>query len=313
MPLDPQVRQYLEQFAALGIPPLNQMSLEEIRALSVAIPGEPDPISRREDRTIAGLEPDVEIPIRLYWPLDADGKLPGLVFSHGGGWVIGTLDNYDSLCHLLANAGRCVVVSVDYRLAPEHRFPAAVEDAHTATVWVGKHAEELSIDPDRIVVGGDSAGGNLAAATCLMARDRNSVEIAAQVLVYPITDFSFDRPSYEENADGYFLTRDSMKWFWEQYLPNTTERADPRCSPLRAESLADLPPAFVLTTRYDVLRDEGMAYADRLEESGVAVTRDEYDSMIHGFLRRTDIYDKANQAVRRIGAFVRDVSARQTT
>lgn len=306
MPLHPQCQAFLDQLQALNIPRLDQQSIEEIRALSVPIPGELEAVVAVEDRLVPGPDDGPEVPIRVYKPSDDGQSRAGLVFYHGGGWAIGELDTYDSLCHLLANAGDCVVVSVDYRLSPEHRFPSGVEDAFAATTWVGQNAVELGIDPSRIVVGGDSAGGNLAAAVCLMARERGSVSIAAQVLVYPITNDDLDTGSYLEFAEGYMLTRRSMAWFWEQYLETPEQSADVRCSPAKADDLSGLPPAFVLTAEYDVLRDEGEAYARALSDAGVSVTLDRYDGMIHGFLRRTDLYDRARDAVRQIGEFVRN-------
>ena len=307
MPLHPQCQAFLDQLKALNIPPLDQLPLEQIRAMSVPIPGDLEPVAAVEDRLAPGTDDDREVPIRIYSPSTDGEPRAGLVFYHGGGWAIGELDTYDSLCHLLANAGDCVVVSVDYRLSPDHRFPAGVEDAFAATVWVSQNAAELGIDPSRIVVGGDSAGGNLAAAVCLMARERGSASIAAQVLVYPITNDDLDTDSYLEFAEGYMLTRRSMAWFWEQYLETPEQSADVRCSPAKANDLSGLPPAFVLTAEYDVLRDEGETYAQALNDAGVCVTRKRYDGMIHGFLRRTDLYDDARDAVQQIGEFVRGV------
>lgn len=307
MPLHPQCQAFLDQLQALNIPPLDQLPLEQIRAMSVPIPGEPEPVASVEDRLVPRSDGEPDVPVRVYKPSTDGQPRAGFVFYHGGGWAIGELDTYDSLCQLLANAGDCVVVSVGYRLSPEHRFPAGVEDAFAATVWVGENASELGIDSARIVVGGDSAGGNLAAAVALMARERGSVSIAAQVLVYPITNDDLDTPSYLEFAEGYMLTRRSMAWFWEQYLETPEQSADVRCSPAKADDLSGLPPAFVLTARYDVLRDEGEAYARALSDAGVGVTTKRYDGMIHGFLRRTDLYDDARDAVQQIGSFIRGV------
>ncbi|MBI1313994.1 alpha/beta hydrolase fold domain-containing protein [bacterium] len=307
MPLHPQCQAFLDQFAALNIPPLDQLPLDQIRALSVPVPGEPEPVAVVEDRLVSGPGGAPEIPVRVYQPNNGEKPRAGLIFYHGGGWVIGTLNTYGSLCHLLANAGDCVVVSVDYRLAPEHRFPAAFDDSYAATVWVRENAAELGIDPERIVVCGDSAGGNLAAAVCLLARDRGSIPIAAQVLVYPITNDDLDTPSYREFAEGYMLTRRSMAWFWQQYLERPDQSADIRCSPLKSDDLSGLPPALVLSAEYDVLRDESEAYAARLRDAGVTVTLDRYDGMIHGFLRRTDLYDRAREAVQQISEFIRGV------
>ncbi len=216
MPLHPQCRTFLDQFAAANIPPLDQLPLDQIRSFAVPIPGELDPVRSVDDRTIDG--PNGDVPIRIYQPEGEPAARPAIVFFHGGGWVMGYLDLYDSLCQSFAKAGDCVVVSVDYRLSPEHKFPAGVEDSFAATSWLAEHADELGVDRNRLVVCGDSAGGNLAAAVCLMARDRKFGSIAAQVLVYPITNDDFDTPSYLEFADGYMLTRRSMQWFFQQYL-----------------------------------------------------------------------------------------------
>jgi acetyl esterase len=207
-----------------------------------------------------------------------------LVYFHGGGWVVGTLDTHDTCCRALAVGAGCAVVSVDYRLAPEHKFPAAAEDAYAATCWVAEKGESLGVDPARIAVGGDSAGGNLATVVCLMARDRRGPELCHQLLVYPVTNYSFDTPSYRENADGYYLTHEKMVYFWNQYLPDEASGRNPYASPLQAPDLGDLPPALIITAGYDPLRDEGEAYANRLRSAGVTVRLSCYESMIHGFL-----------------------------
>jgi acetyl esterase len=209
--------------------------------------------------------------------------LPVVVYFHGGGWVIGDLEVVDQPCRQLASAAGAIVVSVDYRLAPEHRYPAAFEDSYAATVWVGAHAAEIGGDPARLAVAGDSAGGNLAAAVALAARDRGGPELAAQLLIYPVTDFNFGTASYHDNREGYLLTKGSMQWFWAHYLGAQDLDKDPYACPLRADSLAGLPPAYVATSEYDPLRDEGEAYARRLEEAGVAVTAKRFDGMLHGF------------------------------
>lgn len=314
MPLDPQAEAFLKTFYELNIPPFEEVSIEEARSLSLPLPGEPEAVSRIEDRRVPGSDPGVEIPVRIYWPKEAttdDRPRAALVFFHGGGWVIGSLETYQHFCCSLANAGDCVVVSVDYRLAPENRFPAAAEDSYVATVWVAEHAAELGIDSERIVVGGDSAGGNLAAVVSLMARDRSSVEIAYQILIYPITDFAFETASYRENGEGYFLTTGTMKWFWKQYLNDDAEGSNPYCSPLRADSLVHLPPAYVMTAEFDPLLTEGEAYAARLQEAGVPVVLEKYDGQIHGFIRRTDLYDRANEAVARIGNLIQELGERK--
>ena len=230
MPLHPQCRAFLDQLESLNIPPLDQLPLEQIRAAAVPVPGEPDPVKCVSDQVVVG--PHGDIPIRVYQPISDDAAKPVMVFFHGGGWVMGTLDLYDSLCHAVAAAGDCVVVSVDYRLSPEHKYPIAVDDSYAATCWVAEHADDFGIDRNRLVVGGDSAGGNLAAAVCLMARDRGAVSIAAQVLVYPITDDCFDTASYREFAEGYMLTRRSMQKRPEDLRP----RALGWCAPSTCSS-----------------------------------------------------------------------------
>ena len=308
MPLDPQAKAFLEQSPPAPPFPHDVASINEIRKLTVRLDGEPQPVAKVEDRLVPGSEGGVEIPVRIYWPASADDSespKAGLVFLHGGGWVLGNLDGYDHLCHALANAGDCVVVSVDYRLAPEHRFPAAAEDCYDATVWTAQHAAELGVDPQRIVVGGDSAGGNLAAVVSLMDRDRATSLVAYQVLIYPITDSNLETPSYLKNGEGHFLTTERMAWFWDLYLSDQSEASNPYASPLQAESLDGLPPAYVMTAEFDPLLSEGDAYADRLEAAGVPVERELYDGQIHGFVRRIDLYDRATVAINRIGQLIR--------
>jgi acetyl esterase len=247
-----------------------------------------------EDRMITG--PESEIPIRVYRPR-TDGTLPVLVYFHGGGWVIGGLDTHDGTCRLLCRETDCVVVSVDYRLAPEHPYPAAAEDSYAATCWVVEHAAEIGVDATRVAVGGDSAGGNLAAVVALMARDRGAPDLAFQLLIYPVTDADFSRASYVDNAEGYFLTTASMRWFWGHYVPDEVIRREAYCSPHQAKDLAGLPPALVLTAEFDPLRDEGEVFAARLKEAGVATTVTRYDGMIHGFYSMTGLTETAFEAI----------------
>jgi acetyl esterase len=297
MPLDPQARVVLDQMAAMGLPPLGSLSPEETRRnmeLRNASMPPGEPVAKTEDRTIPG--PGGEIPIRIYWP-EGTGPLPVLVYFHGGGWVLGNIASHDSTCRTLTNAAGCIVVSVDYRLAPEHKFPAAAEDSYAATVWVAEHAAEIGADPRRVAVGGDSAGGNLAAVVALMARDQGGPNLVFQLLIYPVTDFNFETPSYSENAEGYMLTRQSMEWFWGHYLNDHEQGGHPHASPLRAEKVHGLPPALVITAEYDPLRDEGEAYATRLKDAGVPVQVSRYDGMIHGFFGMSLMLDKAKDAV----------------
>ncbi len=301
MALDPQAGEFLKKLAALNAPALHELTLEQARRQAVPISGPIREVARIDNRRIPG--PNGEIPVRIYQPADvaATRPAPALVFFHGGGWVICNLDTYDSLCRDLALAADCVVVSVDYRLAPEHKFPAAADDAYAATVWVCDHSNELNIDPNRIAVAGDSAGGNLAAVVSLMARDRGNPAIAFQVLIYPITDYSFDTESYQANSEGYFLTRMIMEWFWEQYLECPEDGTHPYASPLRADDLSNLPPALVTTAGFDPLCDEGRAYAQRLQAAGNDTELVHYEGMIHGYVRRTDLFDRARETVDLIG------------
>jgi acetyl esterase len=233
--------------------------------------------------------------VRIYWPSETPG-LPILVYFHGGGWVLCNLDTHDETCRSLAKQASCIVVSVDYRLAPEHRFPAAVEDCHAATKWVAENARSLGGDASRLAIGGDSAGGNLTASVALLARERGGPSLAHQLMIYPVTDARFDTQSYRDNGEGMFLTTNAMRWFWEQYLPTPADGANPHASPLRAEDLRGLPPATVITAEMDPLRDEGEAYGRRLGEAGVPVEVRRYDGVIHGFFGMTLVLEKARDA-----------------
>jgi acetyl esterase/lipase len=310
VPLDPAARALLDQLAATGAPPLDELPVAEAREAARtlgALQGEAPALARVENRRIPG--PGGEIPVRLYAP-GGDGPWPLLVFLHGGGWVIGDLEVYDVLCRQLALAVPTMVVSVDYRRAPEARFPAAAEDAWTATRWLADNAAALGADPRRVAVGGDSAGGNLAAVTGLMARDRGGPRLVHQLLVYPVTDAACDTASYRDNADGYFLTRAMMLWFWNHYLPDPSAGRNPYASPLRARDLTDLPPATVITAEFDPLRDEGEAYAARLREAGVPVRLTRYDGMIHAFFGMPTVFAQARTALAEAAAALRAAFAR---
>lgn len=306
MPLDPQVKKILEEAEELGLPAYQDLSPAEARNQMLDLAPPVDPllsVKRVEDRSIPG--PDGEIPIRLYYPA-GDAPFATLVYFHGGGWVIGDLDTHHGFCHALAKTSGCLVVAVDYRLAPEHRYPAAVEDAYAATQWIAENSELIQADPDRFAVCGDSAGGHLAAVVSLMARDRKGPRIDLQILIYPITDCSFDTPSYEENREGYMLTRDLMKWFWNHFINDESEADDPYASPLRARNFSNLPPALILTAEYDPLRDEGEAYGKKLQEAGVNVTLSRYPGMIHAFIRMTAQLDKANEALGEVAGMLKE-------
>ena len=293
MPLDPLAQAFLEEHIAAGAQPVCSMSVEEARRVSDAMfasapPG--DPVARVEDTHIPG--PGNDIPVRIYTP-EGEGPFPVLVYLHGGGWVLGGLADLDADYRTIANAVKCVVVSVGYRLAPEHKFPVPVEDAYHATCWVAENSVRLAGN-GVIAVGGSSAGGNLAAAVALMARDRGGPPLVCQVLSVPVTDYNFDTESYDENGEGYVLTKAEMQWFWEHYLTTPGDGADPCASPLRAPDLSRLPPALVQTAEYDPLRDEGRAYADRLSAAGVPTTYRCYQGMLHMVLgpdAMTDVAD----------------------
>lgn len=301
MPLDPQAQALIASVA--GGKPVEQMTTQEMREAleerTRLTGGEPEPVHEVLAREAPG--PAGPIPLRVYKPAGSE-PLPGLVFFHGGGWARGSLQTHDVACRALANQAGCVVVSVDYRMAPEHTFPAAFDDALAATRWVGEHAAELGIAPDRLAVGGDSAGGNLAAAVALAVRDQGGPRLAYQLLIYPVTDHNFDTPSYLENAEGYMLTRESMRFYWRLYLGTDADTDDYRAAPLRARDFSNLPPALVITAEFDPLRDEGRAYADRLREAGNQVTYREYPGMVHGFVTSAGVVDAARRAIREASA-----------
>jgi acetyl esterase len=244
------------------------------------------------------------VPVRVYTPAGT-GPFPALVYFHGGGWVLGGIESHDDLCRVLTNRAGCVTVSVDYRLAPESKFPAAAEDAFAATRWVAENAVAIGADPARIAVGGDSAGGNLSAVVAQMTRDRGGPQLAHQVLLYPAVDAAMDTASYRTNADGYLLTRADMIWFWKHYLSSEAERSNPYASPLRAKNMAGLAPALILTAEYDPLRDEGEAYGVRLRQAGVPVTCTRYDGAIHGFVSLSNVADIGKKGVEQVSAALR--------
>jgi acetyl esterase len=296
VPLDPQSRTILDLMAQMNIPDFSTLSPEDARKLfdQMPRPQPPTPVTGVEDRAVPG--PGGEIPVRIY-TFDAATPGAGLVYFHGGGWVIGDLESHDETCRLLAARSGAVVVATQYRLAPETRFPGAAEDCYATARWVSENAASLGIDPGRLAIGGDSAGGNLTAVVAQMARDRGGPSLRFQLLIYPVTDCDFETASYSENADGYFLTRRSMQWFWDHYVPDPADRVHAYASPLRAKSLSELPPALVITAEYDPLRDEGEAYAKALEEAGVTVKCSRYDGMLHGFFGFTRLVDQAERAV----------------
>ena len=304
MPLDPAVRAMLDQFEALERMPFDQQTPEQARGgyeLMKQIVGPPEQAVPTEDRTIPG--PAGEVPIRIYRP-SSDAALPVVVYFHGGGWVIGNIETHDTSCHRLAAGVPAVVVSVDYRLAPESRFPAAVDDCQAAAAWVSAHAPDLGADPARLAVAGDSAGGNLAAVVARRARDHGGPPIAFQLLIYPATDMSRSLPSHTENGTGYLLTNDAMAWFEGHYV-DEVDYKDPDASPLFADDLSGLPPALVITAEYDPLRDEGEAYAQRLRHAGVDAVTSRYDGQIHGFYGLDSLFEASHMATAETTAALR--------
>lgn len=296
MSLDPEIQVLINGMAEGDTPPLHELAPEEARALYTAMSQMLDtvdvPIGQVEDRTVGE-----GVPVRIYSPVAGSGVLPVLVFFHGGGWVIGDLNSHDTLCRSLANQAHCRVVAVDYRLSPEHKFPAGLDDAYSVLEWVEQHAGEIDVDPNRIAVGGDSAGGNLAAVLSLKARDEKGPSIAFQLLIYPVTDHTAEDGSREEFAEGYFLAQETMLWFSEQYMKPDDDWQTPYASPLMAENFANLPPAYVVTAGYDILRDEGKAYADALSSANVDVVHKNYSGMIHGFFNMQSVSKVSVQAV----------------
>ena len=294
MPLAPAARNLLDAMAAVGTPPLWELSIDEVRANREMLGGleEPVPVAEVVDRAIPG--PGGDLPVRIYTP-DAPGPRPLIAYFHGGGFVFCSLDTHDNTCRRLANATGATVVSVDYRLAPEHPFPAAADDCLAATRWVHAHADELGGDAARLAVAGDSAGGNLAAGTALMARDTGGPPIRFQLLVYPVIDAACATPSFAENGEGYFLEGRAMRWYWELYLGGA-DGSHPHASPCNATDLTGLPPAVVVTAEFDPLRDEGERYAELLRAAGVDARSHRYDGMIHGFFSIPMLFPEADAA-----------------
>ena len=304
MAVDPAVQALLDQLEEAGGPDISEQTPAEARAMIEGFAmmqlGAPEP-AVMFDRTVPG--PAGEIPVRVY---AAEGdNLPVLVFYHGGGWVVGNIDSHDGTCkQLLAELGEAIVVSVDYRLAPEHKYPAAADDCYAVAAWAAENAEQIGGDGGRLAVCGDSAGGNLSAVVAQMARDRGGPSIAAQVLHVPVTDHNYEWPSYSENAEGYLLTRASMVWFWDHYLPNTEAGQDAYASPYRAADVSNLPPALVQTAEYDPLRDEGEAYGERMREAGVEVEVHRYDGNIHDPFMMFAVNPAGVEALKEAAAFV---------
>ena len=305
MPVSPALQALLDASAQANLPELADQPLDEVRAGAIAFAqagaGKKQDVAHVEDRDLPGIAGD--IPVRVYAP-DSAEPLPIIAYFHGGGWVFMGIETHDWICRRLANACRAVVVSVEYRLAPENKFPAALDDCMAVTTWLAENGEVLGGDPARLAVAGDSAGGNLAAAVALASRADDGPRLVAQVLVYPATDAACATPSIVQNADGYLLTATAMRWFWEQYLGAGGDSDDGYASVLRHPDLAGLPPTLVITAEYDPLRDEGEAYAEHLAEAGVEVATRRFDGMIHGFFGMDELVPEANEAMDEITKFL---------
>jgi len=306
--LDPEVQLLLRLMALSGGLQLETMTPEAAReaigSTTRALGGEPAAVAHVDPHAIPG--PAGEIPARLYRPYGGTVARPLVVYFHGGGWVLGDLDTHDGLCRFLAVWAGVNVLAVDYRLAPEQRFPAAVDDALAAFRWAAGHADALVSDPQRVGVAGDSAGGNLAAVVARLAVREGGPRPAHQLLIYPVTDLASKHPSYRLFGNGFFLTEAHMDWYRDHYLPDEASRRDPRVSPLLAEDLSGLAPACVVTAGFDPLRDEGEGYARRLEEAGVAVVRQRHEGMIHGFANSTGLLASARRAMEQVATALKE-------
>lgn len=296
MAIDFIAKAVLEQMQAANMPQIHQLTPELIRQPTdpSATSGPLEEVARVEDRYIPG--PIGDIPVRIYTP-EGQRPFPVLVYFHGGGFVTGDLDMVDGPCRMIANRAECVVVSVDYRLSPEHKFPAPLEDAYAAVKWIAENGETISVDSNRLAVGGDSAGGNLAAAVSLMAKDKNGPVISYQLLVYPTLNYSFDTESYLAFEEGYLLSTKDLEWFWNHYLQDEKDGINPYASPLLAEDLSGLPPALIIVAEFDQLRDDGEAYGKRLKEAGIPTEITRYEGMIHNFYLMPAVFPQGKEAI----------------
>jgi len=308
--LDPDAAAVFKAFQEAGRPAYETLTPAEAREFysQARFVANPEPPELKSVQPLSIPSPAGPIPARVYTPMQlrtVGGLAPCLVFFHGGGWVIGDLDTHDVVCRKLADEGELLIVSVDYRRAPEHKFPAAVDDAIAATKWVAENAGQLGVDPSRLLVGGDSAGGNLAAVVAISARDGNGPAISGQVLIYPATDFTMTHPSHSEPETSILLTHSVIRWFSNHYLSGAADVHDWRASPARAATLIGLPPAYVLTAGADPLRDEGDEYAERLKAAGVAVTYRHFPGQFHGFFTMGKLLQQANVAASEIAAWLK--------
>jgi acetyl esterase len=299
--LDPQTANLLDELKALCVPSFSDLSVAGARKLHADVfkheASDVDLKAVQELRIPGNMD---DVPIRIYRPYD-DQPLPIVVFAHGGGWILGDLDNHDHVCRLLARESGCLLVSVDYRLAPEHPFPAALEDIFSVVKWVADRGDVIGGDPDRIAIAGDSSGGNLSAAVALMDRERGLRALSHQALIYPATDYAFDTDSYHENAEGYFLTREDMRFFWNHYLTKRIDRHHPYASPLRAPDLSGLPSTTIVTAEFDPLRDDGAIYAEQLANADVSVEHRDYEGVIHGFFHLPEKIDAGRKCIKYVG------------
>jgi acetyl esterase len=308
--LDPDAAAIYKAFQEAGRPAYETLTPPVAREsyLAARFVSNPEPPELKSVEPLTIPAPQGSVPARIYTPKilrNTNGLAPCLVFFHGGGWTIGNLDSHDVVCRKLADEGQLIVISVDYRLAPEHKFPAAIDDAIASTKWIAANSEQLGIDASRLMVGGDSAGGNLAAAVAISARDGNGPAIAAQLLIYPAIDFAMTHPSHSEPETSILLTHSVIRWFRDNYLNGTADVGDWRASPARAKTLIGLPPAYVLTAGADPLRDEGDEYANRLKEAGVPVTYRHFSGQFHGFFTMGKLLQQANVAATEIGAWLK--------
>jgi len=310
MPVDPQIQALLDEMEAAGAKPFEELTVPEARAAAwsfAELQGEPEEVASIEHTFVPG--PTAELPVRIYTPAEAEGPYPGLVYFHGSGWVVLNIAICDTTMRALANSTGCKVVAVNYQKAPEHPFPIPFDDCWATTNWVVEHADELGLDAARIGVIGDSAGGNLAAAVALRARDEGAPHLAYQALIYPAVEHGWDTASMHENAEGYLLQRESMHWFWDHYLPDKSLASDWRVSPLLAADHSGLPPAFIATAEFDPLRDDGRAYHAKLHDAGVPSTYVEYDGMIHGFYWMQGIAEGARRLHADLAEAIREALA----
>jgi acetyl esterase len=301
MPLDPIMKAFLDQMAAQPGPQMYELEpaqAREVFAALMQLAGPKDvPIGKVANLTCPG--PGGDIPLRIYTPVAAGHEaLPALVYFHGGGYVIGNIETHDGLCRMFANEAGLCVISVDYRLAPEHKFPAAVEDAYAAVAWIEANASDIGIDANRLAVGGDSAGGGLAAAVAQLALKNGGPTIDYQMLLFPVARIGSDTKSMRDCAQGYFLERATLDWFYAQYLGADADKSDPRMSPLAAKDVAGLPPAYIMVAGFDPLHDEGVEYAEKLKAAGVSVTVAEYPDLVHDFIYLQAVLPQAPEAVK---------------